>query len=390
MQDLARRYRVLTMVLLGAISIAEAARRLSLSYRQTWTLYSRFRDAGGSLDSLRFQREHPAPNRTPDVVREAVFRLHERYPDAGHTALAEILARDEDVRISPQTVRRIRMQAPTPLGRVTPIRRARNYPSHDARLLRLERLWVPAAGRRHVFQLIEDDVSGRPLVGRVFERGGALDSLVLVRWMLEQHGAPDVLFVADPASFHMPRTDYGHETEYRHEMLGLRAQVHQLLLELGTRVEMPRGAESPRTEQWASFARDARRAANLAEANAILQRHIEVLAGGRYGAAPAQAGPRRIQSRFTPVPEQYALDDVFCVYLRRRVATDGSFTVDGVPYRVSRGLGYRGWAGIELGIRVSPGRSLACFFQGEQIEEYTIAATDPPARFDERTFGVNG
>ena len=74
MQDLARRYRVLTLVMLGAISIAEASRRLSLSYRQTWTLYSRFRSAGGSVDSLRFQREHPAPNKTPDGVRYRVTR----------------------------------------------------------------------------------------------------------------------------------------------------------------------------------------------------------------------------------------------------------------------------------------------------------------------------
>jgi hypothetical protein len=58
------------MVLLGAISVAAASRRLSLSYRQTWTLYDRFRAAGGSLDARRFQRRHAAPNRTPDELRQ--------------------------------------------------------------------------------------------------------------------------------------------------------------------------------------------------------------------------------------------------------------------------------------------------------------------------------
>lgn len=262
MQDLARRYRVLTLVLLGAISIAEASRRLSLSYRQTWTLFNRFRAPGGSLEALRFQREHAAPNRTPDDVRDLVLQLHERYPRAGHTAIAELLRQEADVELSAQTVRQIRLHAPTPARVAAGVRtRGGKLPTHDARLLRLERLWVPTAGRRHVFQLIEDDVSGRPLVAWMFEHGTALDTMLLVRWLLEQHGAPHVLYVADDSSFRLFRDDYEREIDYRHEMLGVRAQVHQMLLEMGTRIELPKGVENPRLEHWSGFARDARRAA---------------------------------------------------------------------------------------------------------------------------------
>lgn len=114
MQDLARRYRVLSLVLLGAISVAEASRRLALSYRQTWTLFDRFRSAGGSLESLRFQRQHPAPNRTSDEVQSIIFRLHEKFPDVAHTALAKLIGDEEGIVISAQTVRRIRLHAPTP------------------------------------------------------------------------------------------------------------------------------------------------------------------------------------------------------------------------------------------------------------------------------------
>jgi hypothetical protein len=376
MHDLSRRYRVLSMALLGAISVAEASRRLSLSYRQTWTLYDRFRAGGGSLESLRFRRSHAAPNRTPDELRQVVLDLHDRYPAAGHAALAQLIEEETGQRLSAQTVRRIRLEAPAPSGRVTPIRRARSYPSHDARLLRLERLWLPSAGRRHVFQLIEDDVTGRPLVGWLFERGTAIESLTMVRWLLEQHGAPQVLFVADDGSFHLAREDYQRELDYRHEMLSLRAQVQQLLLELGTRVEMPRGVENPRLDHWAGFARDARRAHSLAEANLLLQRHIETMARGKLGSLPLTRPPRR-QARFSPVPPSYHLDEAFCFYLRRRVGDDGCFRVDGVPYRVSRGLGYRGWAGIELGVRVTPGTSIAIFHQGELVEEYGLTSPRP-------------
>ena len=89
------------------------------------------------------------------------------------------------------------------------------------------------------------------------------------------------------------------------------------------------------------------------------------------------AAPRHGQGRFSPLPPTYQLDDVFCVYLRRRVGDDGAFLVDGVPYRVTRGLGYRGWAGIELGVRVIPSRSVAAFYQGELIEEFPLETPRP-------------
>jgi hypothetical protein len=280
------------------------------------------------------------------------------------------------VQLSAQTVRRIRMQAPTPVRTAAAGTRFGKIPMHDARLLRLERLWVPAAGKRHVFQMIEDDVSGRPLVAWMFEHGTALDSLTMVRWLLEEHGAPHVLYVADGNSFQLLRDDYEREVDYRHEMLGVRAQIHQMLLELGTRVEMPKGVENVRLDHWATFTRDARRAGTLAEANLILQRHVELLSRGRYASATG-APARPSQARFSPLPASYRLDDVFCVYLRRRVGDDGCFRVDGVPYRVTRGLGYRGWAGIELGVRVIPSRSVAAFYQGELIEEFQLEAPRP-------------
>jgi hypothetical protein len=371
--DLARRYRVLTLVLLGSISIAEASRRLSLSYRQTWTLFDRFRAASGSLDALRFQREHAAPNRTPDNVRELVLQFHERFPVVSHVALTRLLEDEAGVELSAQTVRRIRLEAPTPAeGRSRQTGRA---PTHDARLLRLERLWLPSAGRRHVFQLIEDEASGRPLVGWMFDRGTVLDTLMMVRWLLERDGAPHVLFIVDEASLRLFREDYDRELDYRHEMLGVRAQIHQLLLELGTRLETPKGDNKVRLDHWAAFGRDARRASTLAEANLILQRHIEVLAHGRFGVAvPPKAKAR---SRYAAIPAGYDLDEVFGVYLRRRVGDDGCFRVDGVPYRVTRGLGYRGWAGIELGVRVVPSRSVSAFYQGELIEQFELTAPRP-------------
>ena len=153
---------------------------------------------------------------TPDEVRRVVLGLHARYPEAGHAAIAQLTEAQTDRRLSAQTIRRIRLEAPSASPRVAPPRRDGRRASHDARLLRLERLWLPSTGRRHTLLLIEDDLTGRPLVGWLFERGAAIESMTMIRWLLERHGAPEVLHVADDGSFHLDRGDYERELDYRY------------------------------------------------------------------------------------------------------------------------------------------------------------------------------
>ena len=74
------RYPLITLVAQGRLSQREAAEELGLSVRQVRRLVRRYRESGGQLGSLAYQRQHPAPNALPERLRQEILRLHQEYP----------------------------------------------------------------------------------------------------------------------------------------------------------------------------------------------------------------------------------------------------------------------------------------------------------------------
>jgi len=83
------RYPLVVLVEQGRLTQAEAAREMGLSVRQVWRVLGRYRDSGGKLGSLAYQRRHPAPNALPARVGEGIRRLHREYPHWSAPAIAE-------------------------------------------------------------------------------------------------------------------------------------------------------------------------------------------------------------------------------------------------------------------------------------------------------------
>jgi transposase len=86
------RYPLVVLVEQGKLSQAEVAREMGLSVRQVRRVLRRYRESGGKLESLAYQRWHPAPNVLPERVREEIWRLHREYPHWSAPAIAEALA----------------------------------------------------------------------------------------------------------------------------------------------------------------------------------------------------------------------------------------------------------------------------------------------------------
>ena len=88
------RLRTLEAVQTAQVTLAEAARRLSLSVRQTKRLKQAYaRNGAAGLVSKR--RGRPSNNRTdPELIAAAIARVHERYADFGPTFASEKLAAD--------------------------------------------------------------------------------------------------------------------------------------------------------------------------------------------------------------------------------------------------------------------------------------------------------
>ena len=63
-----------------------------MSVRQVRRLVRRYRESGGQLGSLAYQRRHPAPNALPEGVRREILRLRQEYPHWSSPAIAETVA----------------------------------------------------------------------------------------------------------------------------------------------------------------------------------------------------------------------------------------------------------------------------------------------------------
>ena len=83
------RYPMVVLVEQGKLTQREAAEEMGLSVRQVRRVLKRYRQSGFSLESLAYQRRHPAPNALPSSVKEEIWRLHQEYAHWSCPAIAE-------------------------------------------------------------------------------------------------------------------------------------------------------------------------------------------------------------------------------------------------------------------------------------------------------------
>src|SRR3990170_1214813 len=101
------RYPLVVLVEQGRLTQAEAAREMGLSVRQVRRVLKRYRESGCTLESLAYQRRHPAWNALPESVRKEILRLHGEYPHWSAPAVAETLLATEGVIVHRATVHRM-------------------------------------------------------------------------------------------------------------------------------------------------------------------------------------------------------------------------------------------------------------------------------------------
>jgi transposase len=187
---------VLTKVLVGELTISEAATLLKRSERQVWRLKSMFERAGPAA-LVHGNRGRASPRRLADDIRHRIVELAAtRYAGVNDSHLADLLAEAEGIRISLVTVRRILRAA----GRPRP--RRRRPPRHRSRRDRMPQagLLVQLDGSRHDWlegrgpwlSLVGaiDDATG-VVTGATFrEQEDAAGYLIVLRQTLRRHGVP--------------------------------------------------------------------------------------------------------------------------------------------------------------------------------------------------------
>jgi transposase InsO family protein len=336
------RYPLVVLVEQGRLTQREAARQMGLSVRQVRRVLRRYRESGGRLESLAYQRQHPAPNALSEIVRQEIRRLYQEYPHWSAPAIAEALAATEGVSVHRATVHRlIRQEKGNPLPRQR--RPARRFEMHAfGELWQMDTTvgaWLEGYRRICVVTIL-DDYSRAVVAARVFPTDSSYHSLLALRQAMERYGRPRVLYTDNDSKFRLTRYQRSRFYIYRDETLeGLvETEVGRALRELDVQLlsHFPGNAQAKgKIERFFRFLQerllDHNQAGSLQELQALVDRWVTAYNAWHVHRAIGCTPAQRLQPSVTR-PLQGNADDIFCLKEERKVAKDHTITLDGVTY----------------------------------------------------------
>ncbi len=182
------------------IDSRQAVTLLGVSRRQFWRLLAAYRESGAKSLPHGNRGRRPG-NATPETTAAMVVDLaRDRYPDANHTHLVQLLEEREGLRITRQTLRRILVAA----GLTSP--RRRRPPRHRVRRERMPRegmlvqidgsfhRWLVQEHPQLALHLAVDDATGKVLAARFRPDEDACGYFELLGDLIGNHGIPLALY----------------------------------------------------------------------------------------------------------------------------------------------------------------------------------------------------
>ena len=329
------RLYVLNHILAGETSIAEAAGLLGLSIRSVRRLLGRYRGADGAAALVHGNTGRTPANRLDPGLRDRLAELaRTTYAGVNREHLAELLAEDLELHVAPRTLRRVLAQEGVPVVRR---RRPRRHRTRRDRMTAAGMLlqvdgsrhdWLEGRGPWLTLVGGIDDATGM-VTGAIFrEQEDAVGYLTVLTRTAHGHGLPLALYsdrhgifwksagaipsLAEQFAGRRSRTQVGRALE-----AAAIAWVAARSPQAKGRVERLWGTLQDRLRSELRLAG----ATTLEEANAVLARYLP-RHNARFAVPAADPNPAwRTSSR---LPEA-----LFCFRQQRRIATDGTLTVDG-------------------------------------------------------------
>jgi transposase len=191
-----QRYRVMSLVEAGKITLKEAADKIGRSYRQAKRIWKRVKEEGVH-GVIHGNTGRSSNHRTPEDVQEKVLQLsRQRYAEFNDTHFTEKLLEQEGLALCRETVRKMRREAG-----IEP-KRKRRSPKHRKRRERKaqEGLMVLWDGSPHgwfgpdhppcCLMVAMDDATGAILAARFFLFEGTEGYLWLLWQIVTRYGIP--------------------------------------------------------------------------------------------------------------------------------------------------------------------------------------------------------
>jgi len=370
------RHPLIAFVEQGRISQREAAVELGLSARQVRRLVRRYRESGGQLGSLAYQRQHPAPNALPQRVRREISRLHQEYPHWSCPAIAETVAATEGVAVDRSTVYRLLRRGGGRLLARHP-RPARRFERHAfGELWQMDTTsgaWLE--GYRLVYVVtILDDYSRAIVACRAFASDSSYHNLLTLRQAMERSGRPRVLYTDNDSKFRLTRYQRSRFYRYQPETLAglVETEVGRALRELDVQLlsHLPGNAQAKgKIERFFRFLQgrvlNHNRAQSLEELQALLDEWVETYNARHVNRDTGCTPAERLTPSVTRALEG-SPDDVFCLKEERKVAKDHAISLDGVTYTLPSEPCL---VAFKVQLHIHPGERLRVWHGGRLVAE---------------------
>lgn len=380
---------VLTQVVAGAWTVAEAAQVLQLSTRQIRRLLRGYAARGPAALAHGNRGRRPV-HALPDAVRRQVVALaQEKYVGFNDQHLTEKLATEEHLVLGRETVRRILRAA----GRPSP--RKRRPPQHRSRRERMAQagILLQADGSRH--RWLGPDGPFLTLVGGVDDATGTVPwalfreqedahGYLLWLWRVSQRvGLPHALYV-DRHSIH--ERHVADPLVLSELMLGdgdgRTTQFSRALAELGiTRILARSPQAKGRIERlWGTFqdrlGSELRLAGarTLAEAQAVLEAFLPGF-NARFAVPAAQPG-----SAYRPWPAGLVAEAVFCFKYLRVVGADNTVQLGTHRLQLLPSRERASYARVQVEVHERLDGSVVVYHRGRCVATQPAPATAPQLR----------
>jgi transposase len=373
---------VLTKILKGELTMAEGAARLAISARQLWRLRTAY-ERDGPAGLVHRNRGRASPRRIdPDLVARIVELHRTMYGPLNDSHFAELLAEDQGIRLSRESIRAILRTAGIASARR---RRPPKYRSRRPRmaaegmLLQLDGSrhdWLEGRGPALTLLGAIDDATGRVVAATFRDQEDAAGYLEILRQVVAGHGIPEAIYRDRHGAFEP--TSPRRSTDDEPGRPGSLSQVGRALVELGIDSIPAASAQAKgRVERLWGTCQDRLivelRLAGVVDrdgANIVLAAFVARF-NGRFAVPPADPVPA-----WRAVPAEVRVERVLVFKYRRKIARDHTIRLDGTVLQLPRGSGPSNHAGKLVEVHVGLDGSVVVF-DGERRLLAVPAPPDP-------------
>lgn len=373
-KNLEERFTQLRFLNQGLISLKETAANLKISVRQAQRLLRKLKENHWNPNAL-LPKSRGGWNKRIDL-REKVIYLHQQRPERSNPAIQELL-KEEEIEVSPATIRRIRQEA----GLYKEVKIEKRYfKKFEAKrfgdLLQMDTMsgyWLQGSLTKLI--LILDDYPRAILAAQWTAHDTTWQNMVLLRQIVEKYGLPAVIYTDNDSKFRIIRHNRSRFYNWKEE--DYETEIKRVLRELNVAlVNHPpyQAFCKGKVERLFRFIQERflpeSRAQNFEELNREFAKWVSWYNSKHTNRMTGCKPKERFQPRgFKPLSGKLDLDYVFSLRIARKIDKYNSFSFNSKQYFLSCKEPL--W-GEKVTLALNPTHKIKVYHNNEFLQEFKL------------------